>query len=89
MAKSKTCLGGRTSLTGESQKPHTQKSINETAMMWGAVVIFYDKNIFLHMGENICDIIQGVGTTEGENYWAPYITSSTKISALIDFNNHL
>ena len=53
------------------------------------MVIFYDKNIFLHMGENICDIIQGVGTTEGENYWAPYITSSTKISALIDFNNHL
>ena len=66
-----------------------QKSINETAMMWGAVVISYDKNIFLHMWENISDIKQGVGTTEGENYWAPYITSSTKISALIDFNNHL
>ena len=66
-----------------------QKSVNEAAMMWGAVVIFCDKNIFLHMGENICDIIQGVGTTEGEKYWAPYMTSSTKISALIDFNNHL
>ena len=52
------------------------------------MVIFYDKNIFLHMGENICDIIQGVGTTEGEKYWAPYITSSTQVNSLIDFNNH-
>ena len=88
MAKYKICIGGRTSLTGESQKPHTQKSINETAMMWGAMVIFYDKNIFLHMGENICDIIQGAGTTERENYWAPYMTSSTKINSLIDFTIH-
>ena len=57
-------------------------------MMWGAVVIFYDKNIFLHMGENICDIIQGDGTTEGEKYWASYMTPSTKINALIDFDSH-
>ena len=88
MAKCKTYIGGRTPLTGESQKPHTQKSINETAMMWGAVVIFYDKNISLHMWENICDIIQGAGTTERENYWAPYVTSSTKINSLIDFTIH-
>ena len=88
MAKCKICIGGRTSLTGESQKPHTQKSINETAMMWGAVVIFYDKNISLDLWENICDIKQGVGTTEGEKYWAPYMTSSTKINSLIDFTIH-
>ena len=37
MAKCKTYIGGRTSLTGESQKPHTQKSINEAAMMGGAL----------------------------------------------------
>ena len=88
MEKCKICIGGRTSLTGESQKPHMQKSINETAMMWGAVVIFYDKNISLHMWENICDIIQGAGTTERENYRAPYMTSSTKINSLIDFTIH-
>ena len=52
------------------------------------MVIFYDKNISLHMWENISDIKQGVGTTEGEKYWAPYMTSSTKINALIDFDSH-
>ena len=52
------------------------------------MVIFYDKNIFLHMWENISDIKQGVGTNEGEKYWAPYVTSSTKINALIDFDIH-
>ena len=52
------------------------------------MVIFYDRNIFLHMWEDISDIKQGVGTTEGEKYWAPYMTSSTQVNSLIDFNNH-
>ena len=40
------------------------------------------------MWENICDIIQGVGTTGWEKYWAPYMTSSTKNNALIDLDSH-
>ena len=40
------------------------------------------------MWENICDIIQGAGTTERENYWAPYMTSFTQINSVIDFNSY-
>ena len=50
--------------------------------------IFYDKDISLDLWENICDIIQGIGTTEWEKYWAPYMTTSTKINSLIDFTIH-
>ena len=50
--------------------------------------IFYDKDVSLDLWENVCDIITGVGTTEWEKYWAPYMTSSTQINSLIDFNSH-
>ena len=50
--------------------------------------IFYDKDISLDLWENIYNIIKGVGRSEWEKYWAPYIISSDKINSLIDFNSH-